>query len=365
MEVKLRAHCRQHPAAHQTPRFSRRLIKLPRGVVGGILVLLVAAAVGTTAQAVSELGFAETMQREVWPYYESGAFGSFMGADSVRITYAVFAAAGEQGALVILPGKSESFIKYAEMIYDLRGCGYTLYLMDHRGMGFSGRLLGQDVDKVHVGRFDDYVRDLEAFVQQVVKPQRHAPCVVLGHSMGATVALRFLETYPEIFDRAILCAPMLQIITDPWPEPLAFGLSGTACLLGQGDAYCPGEEPWDPGAFADNTYTHSRPRWSLWQKKLIPSNPVIGVGGVTMRWLRESLKATAKARELAEEVRVPVLLLQAGEDALVKPEGQNEACAQMTDCRRHVYPGARHEILMERDAIRDDALERIRDFLVR
>jgi hypothetical protein len=58
------------------------------------------------------------------------------------------------------------------------------------------------------------------------------------------------------------------------------------------------------------------------------------------------------ARRNAGSVAIPVLLLQAGSDAMVRNDGQNEACARMRDCALLQFPEALHEILMERDAIR-------------
>jgi lysophospholipase len=317
------------------------------------------------AHAVSEQGFAETLRDEVWPHYETGAFGSFMGVDSVRIAWGKFEAPSERGALVILPGKSESFLKYAELIYDLRDCGYSLYLMDHRGMGLSGGMLDDDLGKTHVERFGDYLLDLKTFTETIVHARTHARRVVLGHSMGGTVALRFLEMYPGVFDAAILSAPMLQIITDPLPEPVAFLFRALTSWAGLGTRYCPGHGPWEPGTFQGNRFTHSAVRWSLWEESLIPSHRFAGMGGATVRWLHESMRAASAARENASHVHGPVLLFQAGLDALVKPEGQDETCRDLRDCVRVVFAEAHHEILMERDEIRDQALERILSFLAR
>ena len=61
----------------------------------------------------------------------------------------------------------------------------------------------------------------------------------------------------------------------------------------------------------------------------------------------------------AGKVRVPVLLLQAGQDDIVKPGGQDSACRRMPRCRMRSFPDSRHEILMERDSIRDEALAMI------
>jgi lysophospholipase len=330
-----------------------------------ICVLLAVAVSCSAADAISEGSFAEAYREKVWPHYESGEFGSFEGQAGVRIAYAKYEVGSEQGALVILPGKSESFLKYAELIYDLRGSGYSLYLMDHRGMGFSEALLSDDPGKVYVESFDHYVQDLRTFIDQVVDTRPHARHVILGHSMGGTVALLFLERYPEVFDGAILSAPLLQIVTDPLPEPVAQAMSEFAVLIGLGRRYCPWRGPWEPGTFAGNTATRSHARWSLWEEQLIPAQRLAGMGGATQRWLRESMEAGRRAQRGAGQIRVPVILFQAGLDDFVKPGGQEHACRRMPDCELRLFPTARHEILMESDEIRNEAVGRILDFLAR
>lgn len=327
--------------------------------------LMALALICPVAIAISEQGFDETYWKEVWPYYKQGELGWFEGQAGVRIACISYQVSPEQGALVILPGKSESFLKYAELIYDLRDSGYSLYLMDHRGMGFSEALLDDDPGKIHVESFDYYVQDVRNFIDQVVDTRPHARHVVLGHSMGGTVALLFLERYPNIFDGAILSAPMLQIITDPLPEPMARAMSGLAALIGLGENYCPGRGPRESGSFAENTVTHSQVRWSLWEEQLIPSEPLTGLGGPTQQWLHESIAAGRCALLGAGQVRVPLLMLEAGTDSIVRSEAEERACALMPDCELLQFPTARHEILMESDEIRDKVVEQIRGFLAR
>jgi lysophospholipase len=330
-----------------------------------ICVLLAVAVSCSVTAAISEGSFTEAFRERVWPYYESGEFGSFGGQAGVRIAYAKYEVPSEKGALVILPGKSESFLKYAELIYDLRSSGFSLYLMDHRGMGFSEALLSDDPGKVHVESFDHYVQDLRTFIDQVVDASPHTRRVLLGHSMGGTVALIFLERHPQVFDGAIISAPMLQVITDPLAEWVAHAMSGVAVRIGLGGRYCPWRGPWEPGTFAGNLFTRSHARWSLWQEQLIPSRGLTGMGGPTQRWLRESMNAGRRARRDAGQVCVPVILFRAGLDDVVRPGAQEDACRCMTYCELRLLPTARHEILIERDEIRDEAVGRILDFLAR
>ncbi|MDE1480811.1 alpha/beta hydrolase, partial [Xenorhabdus bovienii] len=64
----------------------------------------------------------------------------FMGVDDVPIHYVSFCSPHHDKTLVILPGRSESYVKYPEVAYDFYHLGYDVFIIDHRGQGRSGRL---------------------------------------------------------------------------------------------------------------------------------------------------------------------------------------------------------------------------------
>lgn len=86
--------------------------------------------------------------------------------------------------IVVCPGRIESYIKYAELAYDLFHLGFDVLIIDHRGQGLSGRML-PDTHRGHVDNFSDYVDDLAAFWQQEVQPGPWRKRYILAHSMGA------------------------------------------------------------------------------------------------------------------------------------------------------------------------------------
>jgi len=66
--------------------------------------------------------------------------GSFLGVDDIKIKYVAILKDDDKGAVVISNGRTESYIKYKELAYDLGQQGYSVYIHDHRGQGFSGRM---------------------------------------------------------------------------------------------------------------------------------------------------------------------------------------------------------------------------------
>lgn len=92
--------------------------------------------------------------------------------------------------IVVCPGRIESYVKYAELAYDLVHMGFDVLIIDHRGQGLSGRML-PDTHRGHVDRFSDYVDDFAAFWQQDVQPGPWRKRYILAHSMGGAISTLF------------------------------------------------------------------------------------------------------------------------------------------------------------------------------
>jgi lysophospholipase len=94
--------------------------------------------------------------------------------------------------------------------------------------------------------------------------------------------------------------------------------------------------------------------------QMFREHPDLQLGGVSYRWLCETLTATSRLQTLALGGRSqdPILMLQADLDTLVKPAGQEHFCTEASRCQLLFMPGSWHEIFMETDAIRNEALSR-------
>lgn len=288
--------------------------------------------------------------------------GHFIGVNSRKINYYVMPAAAPKGVIVISPGQSESSLKYAELLFDLQDFGYTIYIIDHRGQGESDRLLNDPI-KSHVNYFADYVTDFEKFVLEIVHPENYKSSFILAHSMGGAIASGFLVDHPKLFSGVILSAPMLEINTG-YPELGSFAIEALLDNTFWATSYAPTQEPYSAKPFLGNKVTSSQARYNM-RIALYDKYKSLQVGGTTNRWLYESLAYDARLRLTQNIFQVPTLLFQAGADQLVKSGGQTETCAINSPnfCKVILFSTSQHEILMETDLIRNQALQIIKNFI--
>lgn len=277
--------------------------------------------------------------------------GVFEGCHGVEIVYGIREVEAEKGVVIIVNGRNETFAKYRAVINELSAAGFTVYSYDHRGQGFSGRQLA-DPHKGHVESFDDYVTDLHFFLKHIVSRRPHDSCLVLAHSMGGTITLLHELRYPGSFAGIVMTSPMLGFSTAPWPAFLVSPLLSLLDALGRSRSYIIGGGPFKPEPFTDdNTLTSDRESYTNNQQLMI-DHPRIQLGSPTNAWVKQSLAAIEEILAGAENLRLPIMILQAGADRVVDNKAQDLFCRRAGNCELQVIPEARHEILMEKYELR-------------
>lgn len=338
--------------------------------------------------------------------------GSFAGEPTgwsrrlVRIHHRSYVHRHEhKGAVVIVPGFTEGLTLYQEVIHDLVVNGYSVYIHDHRGQGFSTRLLeGTDqADKGHIDRFDHLVADLEAFLRLVRQSRQgdpvraRRPVFLLAHSMGGAVTALHLarQGIDTPLSAVALVTPMFEPTVAAADSPrwldrrlrawchagafsLPFSVPGLSTRRMRGAGFESDRAAFD--ALPDQrlagltaSVTRHRMRWA--NRAATCEGPHCGhvdarIAGPTFQWVDQACAASDEARGPgAARIAVPVLLLQGGRDAVVEPEAQDTFCANVNSprsaggrCVGLRLPEARHGLLVEVDSLRRPALARILSF---
>ncbi|MCQ4056060.1 alpha/beta fold hydrolase [Aeromonas sp. SG16] len=294
--------------------------------------------------------------------------GEFKSKDGVAIRYAALRQEKVDRAILIVNGRVESYLKYQELAWDLWRQGYSLYLIDHRGQGMSGRMLN-DHDKGYVDQFDDYVVDMKQFHDQIIMADKPAKLFLLAHSMGGAISARYLERWPDDIRAAVLSSPMLGINLGGLPKWLAKGLATTIGTVGGwfGEPpYGPGQGPYQDHGFADNELTHSQSRYQAF-RQIYEQHPQIKLGGATAHWIYQGITGADAAIADAGAIKTPLLLLQAGNDSVVDNAAQDAFCTK-ANCEGGKplrIEGAWHELFIESDDKRQPALTAMLDFFAR
>ena len=229
--------------------------------------------------------------------------------------------------------------------------------LDWRGQGLSGRELA-DPRKGHVEDFAAFVDDLERFVALDAIKALPRPWIGLAHSMGGNILVRAQASRAGLVDGLVLSAPMLALrLGSPAVQAGLRLIARAACTAGFGSAYVfggsakgPDEESFEQNIVTSDPGRHGR------QVAILKAEPRLVLGSPTFAWLKaayDSMEWVAEPRHL-ESVRCPVLMGIAGEDRLVDPVRLRVLAQRLPDADVLWLADSRHEILMERDAIRQD-----------
>lgn len=230
--------------------------------------------------------------------------------------------------VLLLHGLGEHLGLYESLALRLTAADAEVHALDLAGHGHShgARVLVTDVDAL--------VADAAAVLRQATDRRPGLPVVVVGHSLGATVA-------------ALLAARLPR-------EPAGLVLSGSDLLgrspigdLADGDA--------DPLTFRkDPSELSSHPG----HLERVRTDPLVWSGGVHRETLRALADAARRTAALVERggLTVPTLLVHGEADDLAPVGAAREVADRLPDARLAVFPGDRHNVLNEADRARVHAV---------
>lgn len=317
-----------------------------------------------SASYTQESNFEQAINDRIATLWQSRAEGTVKSFDKTQISWIKITKPEHRKAIVVVNGRIECTWKYQELFYDLYQQGYDIYSYDHRGQGYSDRLI-DDKQMGYVEDFDDYVKDLHRLVKHF-DLSNYQSCYLLGHSMGGNIVTRYLQSYPNNpFNAAALSAPMFGVNLPPHLKPVATLLGQILTAIYPKPTFAPGQAAYFPKPFADNLLSQSDVRYH-WFRQLYEQKPEIQIGGASTRWVWQGLMASKQCILMTRHLKAPLLVLQASEDKIVSNQDQIRFMKKLaktnTQCAMKIIHGSRHEVLFEKDEYRNDALDTILTF---
>jgi len=280
----------------------------------------------------------------------------FLQAGGARLRYACWNVPGTnppRGSVVLLGGRGEFIEKYAtEVVSELLRRGYCVFALDWRGQGLSDRPLA-DRGKGHIDNFSTYMADLQLFLDKVVAPEAPRPILTLCHSMGAHIMMRVLaENGSGPLAAGVLVSPMTALRREAMLRSVLMLMPELPVV---DDRYLFGTGPFIALArqFHSNIVTHDERRYRF-TDQWFQADPRLALGGPTLGWGRQAVRSmtTAAAPGYLEHIDLPLVLISAGEDALIDVRSHAAAAARLRHGEHFTIAGAKHEVMMETDDLR-------------
>jgi alpha-beta hydrolase superfamily lysophospholipase len=274
----------------------------------------------------------------------TATLGDFTADDGTRLTTYRWPAPEQalRARVSLIHGLGEHAGRYEGLAQRLRAQGFEVWAHDHRGHGRSDGARG-------------VLPHTAALIDDAASVLRHMqaangdglPCVVLGHSMGGLVAAALAARGTERIDGLVLSSPALALALS-WPQQrlLAF------------------MHRWAPDVTISNGLHPERLSHDLAVVAAYVNDPWVH-GRVSARLIHGMLDNAPSVFSAAAHWRIPTLLMFAGDDALVDPEGSRRwaraAPAPMLQAQE--FPGIYHEIFNETPELAAPVWARLQDWL--
>lgn len=296
--------------------------------------------------------YADTMEKVALPYLAARRTDETVsGYDGKPLFTSRYRAdKNAYGSAILVHGFTENGDKYAEIIYSLLQNGFDVLIYDQRGHGRSWRDERlKDDSLVHVARFAEYEKDLEA-VLTAMEGKLNKPYSVFCHSMGGAVTALLLEKRQDVIARAALCAPMIAPNRRGMPYWLCKTVTGGLRLIGKGRSRLFLSKPYSERETFEGACSTGKERFE-WYSGVKDANPKFHNNGPSYGWMLEALNITRTLLKAGavEKIACPVKIYSADDDWEVINEYQQRFAARLKQGSIQTVPHSRHEIYRSED----------------
>ena len=236
-----------------------------------------------------------------------------------------------KACVLLLHGMGEHSGRYVHVAEYLASLGIESFAMDWRGFGQSG---GR---RVYAAAYDHFLKDLRAVHAVAAKASAGLPLFLIGHSFGGLMASHYaasaLAGKTSRLTGLVLSSPLFGIAV-----PVPAWRHCAAMLLANITPYHS-----EKTHIQADLLTHD-----LEIIKKYPQDPLIH-HEMTVSLYREMRRALAGTRSIARHISMPVLILQAGDDRVVRAQDTSQfyEWLKSPDKTLKIYPEYRHEVFNE------------------
>lgn len=255
--------------------------------------------------------------------------GKFSACDSLELYHLAWLPDGEPKAVfVVVHGYGEHSGRYLNPVNYFVPRGLALYAYDLRGHGKSPGPRG------HIVHFGEYLADTNAFLKLVRQLNPGHKLFLLGHSLGGLIVSAYVENYPtDDLSGLIMSSAFLGFRMQVPAVKAAVGRVMSSLM---------------PALTMKNDLSAALLSHDLAVVAAYDTDPLNHHVG-TARFLTEVTTAQARTLERAGEVKLPLLVMYAGDDQIADPERSRVFFerAASADKTIHGYDGYYHEIFNE------------------
>jgi len=234
---------------------------------------------------------------------------------------------GAASGVGILHGLGDHAGRYVPVGAALAARGFAAQAIDLPGHGKSYGKRG------HVDSWNEYRAAVTAWMDRAKAAQPSRRWSLLGHSMGAFVALDWALLNPGRLERLVLSAPPFQLAF----RPSMLKVKAAQLLVrvwpgfSQGNMILPSMLSHDPEVVREHAI-----------------DPLVHYR-ITARLFLEFQAMRSMLRKRARDLSIPALLLHGGADPIAAPEGTQRwaEAAPPGIVTLRLYPGLYHEVLKE------------------
>jgi alpha-beta hydrolase superfamily lysophospholipase len=232
-----------------------------------------------------------------------------------------------KAVLLVIPGAAEHGGRYTNLVNYFVPRDYAVCGLDTQGHGKSEGL------RCYIDRFSDYIDDIKIFFDIIHQKYADRKVFLVGHSMGATIAVAYTVKHQRGLAGLIVSGVVLKLGSSISPVLKAVGPLISFLFPKMGATVLDATAISQDKAVVD-AYVN---------------DPLVHRGKITARLGMEMIKTMGKLPSLIPQINLPILIMHGTEDRLSNPEGSPMLydLVGSRDKTLKLYEGFHHEIFNE------------------